>query len=263
MTLKNFFLDIFLGIKKYNFWMTYGINDIKTKYRRTKLGQWWITLSVALFLFIIGGFFKGAFYADFDVYLAYLSVGYISWLFMQDCVNGGCNILIQSKSFLLQKSWPVSIFIFRFIYKEIIIFLHHVILLVPIFLWLGYSPGMSSIVLSLCGLILTIFTAIWVSLFLSIICLKYRDLPLFIQSLMRMAFFATPIIWIDRNIGRIGELMILYNPFTYFIKIIRDPLLGYGFPSEAWIIAIIISITCFFISLTALLITKNKLNYWL
>ena len=129
MTLKNFFLDIFLGIKKYNFWMTYGINDIKTKYRRTKLGQWWITLSVALFLFIIGGFFKGAFYADFDIYLAYLSVGYISWLFMQDCVNGGCNILIQSKSFLLQKSWPISIFIFRFIYREIIILLHHAVLL--------------------------------------------------------------------------------------------------------------------------------------
>ena len=169
MNFKVSFSDISLGIKKFNFWTTYGLNDIKAKYRRTKLGQWWITLSVALFLFIIGGFFKGAFYADFDIYLAYLSVGYISWLFMQDCVNGGCNILIQSKSFLLQKSWPISVFIFRFIYREIIILLHHAVLLIPIFLWLGYLPGMSSIILSLCGLILTMFTAIWVSLFFSII----------------------------------------------------------------------------------------------
>ena len=262
MTLKNFFLDIFLGIKKFNFWKTYGVNDIKSKYRRTKLGQWWITSSVALFLIIIGGFFKETFYDDSHIYLAYLSVGYISWLFMQDCVNGGCNILIQSKSFLLQKSWPISVFIFRFICREIIILLHHVVLLIPIFLFLGYSQGISGIVLSLCGLILTIFTAIWVSLFFSIICLRYLDISLFIKSTMRMIFFATPIIWIDRNFGQIGELMILYNPFAYFIKIIRDPLLGYGFPSEAWIVAIVISISCFFISLTTLSITKNKLNYW-
>ena len=79
---------------------------------------------------------------------------------------------------------------------------------------------------------------------------------------MRNIFFSTPIILIYRNFVQIGELMILYNPFAYFIKIIRDPLLGYGFPSEAWIVAIVISISCFFISLTTLSITKNKLNYW-
>ena len=54
-----------------------------------------------------------------------------------------------------------------------------------------------------------------------------------------------------------------------FLKFARDygitPAynLLYAFPGEAWIIAIVISIICFFISLTALSITKNKLNYWL
>jgi len=261
--IKSALQDISGGIKNYQFWITFGNNDIKSKYRRTKLGQWWITLSVAIFIFVVGGIFGTTFYSEYEFYLVYLSIGYISWLFMQECINVGSSILTQAKPFLLQKNWPKSIFILRLIYREMLILLHHILLLPIIFIWLGFLPGINNIIISLCGLIFTIFTAFWVVLFVSIIGIRYRDFPKLIQSLMRMAFFTTPIIWIDRNIGKFGEIVIIYNPFVYFLKIIRDPLLGHGFPSDAWIVAIIISIFCILISLITLSITKDKLNYWL
>ena len=260
---KNSLLDIVQAIKNYQFWITYGKNDIISNYRRTKLGTWWVTLTVVFFIIVIGGIFRGAFYPNESAYLAYLSIGYISWIFMQDCVTGSCSILIQSKPFMLQKEYPVSLFALRFIYKEIMILLHHVAIIPIVFIWLGYLPSINEMIFGLCGLLFSIFTAFWVSLFLSIICLRYLDLAYLIRSLMRMAFFATPVIWIDKNIGKFGEMISVYNPFGYFLKIIRDPLLGYGFPSDAWFVAIIISIFCIIISLITLSITKNKITYWL
>lgn len=261
--IKSALQDIADGIKNYQFWMTFGSNDITSKYRRTKLGQLWITLSIAIFILVLGVIFGNNFYPENEIYLAHLSVGYISWLFMQDCVNSGSSILTEGKPFLLQKNWPKSIFILRLVYRETLIFLHHIVLLPIIFIWLKILPGINDLIFGLCGLIFTIFTAFWVVLFVSIIGIRYRDFPKVIQSLMRIAFFTTPIIWVDRSIGRLGEILITYNPFVYFLKIIRDPLLGNGFPSDAWIVASIISIFCILISLITLSITKDKLNYWL
>ena len=255
--------DIFVSSKNYEFWVTYGNNDIAAKYRRTKLGQLWITLTIAIFIIVIGGIFRGAFYSEYDIYLAYLSIGYISWIFMHDCIIGSCSVLVQAKPIILQKKILIPNFIFKLIYKELLVLSHHILLLPIIFIWLGYSISISGLIFGICGLILTIFTAFWVSLFLSIVCLRYLDLTPLITSLIRIAFFATPIVWIDSNIGRFGELVIMYNPFGYFLKIIRDPLLGYGFPIDAWIIAVVISVFCALTSIITLSITKDKLSYWL
>lgn len=255
--------DVIDGFKLRQFWMTFGLNDIKAKYRRSKLGQWWITISVAFFITVIGGLYRGIFDADSGNYLAYLAIGYITWLFIQDSVNSGCNILAQAKAFMLQKSWPTSTFVYRLVYKELLVLAHHAILLPPIFLWLGLWPGLSGLFYGFMGLCMTAFTSFWVVFLLAIISLRYRDFPPIAQSLMRMAFFATPIIWIERDLGAFGDLVTLLNPFGYFIKIVRDPLLGMGFPIQAWLIAITISLLMVLISLLTLSLTKNRLSYWL
>ena len=68
----------------------------------------------------------------------------------------------------------------------------------------------------------------WVSFIVAIISLRFRDFPPIIQSIMRLAFFATPIIWIERDLGDFGGLLLLINPFLWFLKIVRDPLIGYS-----------------------------------
>ena len=255
--------DLCLALRGSKFWTTFGLNEVKSKYRRTVLGQWWIIITILIFLCLVGLIFKNNFYYNYDLYFIYLSTGYITWLFLHDCLNGACNIMLQSKQFLLQKKWPIFAFIFKLIYREIIILIHHCVLLVGIYIWFEHSPGIFNVLLSLLGLIFTIFTAVWVCLILSIACLRYNDLVSLIQSFLRIFFFATPIFWIDRQLGDYLELIILFNPFNYYLKIIRDPLLKYDFPYDAWIIAIVITIAISFLSIVVLSFTKKKLNYWL
>ena len=255
--------DVISGARQYQFWVTFGSNDIKAKYRRSKLGQLWITLSVAIFIFVIGGLYRGIFSDDSGTYMAYLAVGYICWLFMQSAVNTGCMAIIQAKPILMQKSWPISTFIYRLVYREILILAHHSVLLPPIFIWLGLWPGLSGILLSLLGLLLLIVTGFWVAMLMAIISLRFRDFPPTVQAITRVAFLATPIIWIDRNLGKFGEWVVLLNPFGYFIRIVRDPLLGSGLLSEVWLIALGISFVTMMITIIAAALTKRHLAYWL
>ena len=255
-------MDIWGGLTRFEFWMTFGMNDIKAKYRRSALGQLWITLSVAVFIVVIGGLYKGIFSSHDGSYLTYLGVGYILWLFISDSLNTGCTALIKAKNFMLQREVPVSTFSFRLIYREFLTTLHHLILLPPIFIWANQWPGFENIAISIIGFTIVIFTTFWAILFLSIVSLRYRDIQPVVTSLVRMAFFATPIIWIERDLGPFGNWVTLFNPFGYFLKVVRNPLLSESVLFLDWIVVLILAFATMFITLITLAISKNKLVYW-
>lgn len=255
--------DVTEGIKNNQFWMTFGMNDIKAKYRRSRLGQWWITLSVAMFIFVIGSLYGGMFHTDDNTYMAYLAVGYVLWLFIQESVNTGVMAIANAKPFMMQKSWPASLFILRTIYRDLLAMLHHAILIPPIFLWLGIWPGLTGLILAALGLALTVITTFFTVLLLAIISSRYRDFPPIVHSMMRLGFFATPIIWVERNLGEFGEWINLSNPFAYFVRIVRDPLLGLGVDGNDWLVALAIMLFTALVTLCVLARTKNQLSYWL
>ncbi len=255
--------DVTAGAGLNEFWMTYGLNDIKAKYRRSKLGQWWITLSVAIFIVVIGGFYRGVFKSDDQAYLLYLALGYILWLFISDTIVSACTILMQAKPFLMQRRWPVSTFVYRLLYRETLILLHHIVILPILYIWLKKLPSLLDILIALLGFGIILFTAFWVALFFSIITLRYRDIPPIIQSLLRMFFFITPIIWVNRDLGEFGTVVANLNPFGYYINIVRTPLLGGVEPASSWYITISLGLLAMAISLTLLANVKTRISYWL
>ena len=127
--MNSLFNDIFLGIKKGYFWITYSLNDIKKKYRRKFLGQSWIIINTLLFILVIYFVFRQFLADKYDNYLIYFSIGYIVWSFMSGCINSSATLFFQSKSFLLNKYWPLSTFVFRLLLREIIIFFHNIIII--------------------------------------------------------------------------------------------------------------------------------------
>lgn len=263
MKQQTVYSDIVEGLRTREFWMTFGMNDVISKYRRSKLGQFWITFSVAVFIFVIGGLYRGAFGGGTENYFAYMAIGYILWQYLSAIVNTSGSVFSGSKAFMMQRRMPFSVFALRFVYREVLVFMHHVILLPIIFIYLKLWPGFANIGLSLLGFAFVVFTSFWVALFIGILSLRYRDLPPIIQSLMRMAFFATPIIWIERTTGRFGEIVTQINPFNYYLRIVRDPLLGKSVSFLDWSLAGLITIAVIVITWFLFAKTKEKLTYWL
>ena len=102
-----------------------------------------------------------------------------------------------------------------------------------------------SALLSLAGLAIIILNGIWVTRLFGILGARYRDLSEVFQAVMRIAFLATPIIWIP-GAGMRGGVMgafLIFNPFYHFIEIVRAPLLGTPIAAMSWgIVAAITSI---------------------
>ncbi len=255
--------DVRQGIYMRHFWMTFGANEIKSKYRRSKLGQFWITLSVGIFIFFIGGLYRQLFNISGSNYFAYLAVGYILWQYISDAVVQGCNAISRSRPFLMQRYYPVSVFVMQLIYKEVLTTAHHVILLPLVFLFIHHTPSLTGFLLCLLGFAIVVYTSFWVALLVAILTLRNRDIPPIAQSLMRVMFFVTPVIWVDRKLDGIGLIIATFNPFKYYISIVRDPLIGNPVHSIDWIICLAISAVVTVISLLTLAWAKRSVTYWL
>ncbi len=64
---------------------------------------------------------------------------------------------------------------------------------------------------------------------------------------MRIAFLATPILWMPGTMGRGGVMgaFLVFNPFYHFIELVRAPLLGNPIAPLSWIVVLAITVAGF------------------
>jgi ABC-2 type transport system permease protein/lipopolysaccharide transport system permease protein len=126
--------------------------------------------------------------------------------------------------------------------STIIAFTHQLLIIVAVFL-IYRVPLHWSALMSLPGLFVLIINGIWVTQLFGILGVRYRDLSEIFQAVMRIAFLATPIVWMPSPSGR-GNIMtkiMAFNPFYHFLEIVRAPLLGQAVSPLSW--AVVISFT--------------------
>ncbi len=257
------FDDVRNGLDRHEFWRTFALDEIVSRYRRSRLGQFWITLSVAFFIFVIGGLYRDLFASNRGTYFAYMAVGYLVWLFVSDIVNKSGAVFMGNKTFILQSSMPFSVYCYRLVLSEIYVFLHHVVILPPIFIYLALWPGIEGLLQAALGLLIVVYSSFWIALIIGILSLRYRDLIPITQSLLRTIFFATPIIWLEKDLGAWGNLINMINPLRYLLTVVRAPLLNQAVGTEIYMVTIVIVLALTLAGLTLLAFARNKIAYWL
>lgn len=262
MTVAVAVRDLRDGLAWHEFWRTFAADEIVSRYRRSRLGQLWITLSVAVFILVIGGLYSEIFDAH-DTYLAYLAVGYIVWSFMADILNKGCTLFTTNQMLLQNAPIPPSALCFRLVLVEIYTFAHHLMILPVVFLWLSFWPSLGGLLQAAVGFLLLVYVAFWVALVLGILAVRFRDLAPIVQSLTRLAFFATPIIWIERDLGRWGDVITAVNPARHFLVTVRSPLIGEAVGLITYAVCIGIAGAVTALGLLLLGRARYRIVYWL
>lgn len=64
--------DYVNGFKKWNLWLYLAYADIRRRYRRTVIGPFWATLSVAIFIASMGVLFSALWHRNMHEYLPFL-----------------------------------------------------------------------------------------------------------------------------------------------------------------------------------------------
>lgn len=239
--------DFAQGMRSWQIWTLMGVSDIRQRYKRSRFGQFWITLSMAVFVGGIGIVFSALFNQSVAEYVPYLAVNYIIWTFMSGVVSDSTTAFVQGTVFLRQENLPKSIFAMRVIVRNLIALAHNLIILPPVFLIFGVVPSWA-ILLAIPGLAMMLVAAFLVTLLCGILCTRFRDLPQIIANLLQLAFFLTPIMWRIDQLGDSGWWVLHLNPFAIFLRIVADPIRGYvpetlDYVSAAVVIGILLAIT--------------------
>src|SRR5215211_7702231 len=83
--------DVLAGIRAWPLWTMLGWNDIRQRYRRSVLGPFWMTISMGVFIMLLGVIYSRIFHLPIDQYLPFLTIGYITWGFISQTTVESCN----------------------------------------------------------------------------------------------------------------------------------------------------------------------------
>jgi lipopolysaccharide transport system permease protein len=241
-------------------WVALASADIRSKYRLSTFGSLWITLTTGAMVLAIGLFYGQFFGQDMHSYLPYFTASYITWSFIASVFGEAATTLIGSGNLIKSSQMPIVFHIMRMMQRNLIIALHNAVVLAAIWPFVQWTLYPSA-VLSLLGLVVLYLFLVGVSAIISIICVRYRDIPPLIQVLVQFLFFLTPIIWYPERIHSYEGILKL-NPVSYMLIVVRDPILGRPVEIQTWLIAIVLA----GISLTAGSLMyvrfRRRIAYW-
>jgi ABC-type polysaccharide/polyol phosphate export permease len=217
-------------------WSTVGWNDIRQRYRRSVLGPLWITLSMGILVGSLGVIYSQVFRMDIKTYLPFLCLGFVVWGFISTSATECCSAFLDSEAIIKQIKLPFSVYILRVVWRNFMVFLHTLVIFIPIALVFGenLTPVMF---LAIPGLILVYLNVLWVGFVLAILSTRYRDVSLIVASLLQLAFFGTPILWPASTIGE-HSLLVQLNPLFHLVEIVRAPLLGEAPQRISWLVSL-------------------------
>ena len=216
--------DLVQGVRARHLWGALGWQDIRRRYRRSVLGPFWLTISMGVFVAALGTLYGALLRVELAVYVPYLALGFIVWTLASSMFTEGCVAFTGAEGIIKQTTQPLSVHMYRIAWRNVIVFFHNAIIFVAVALVFSHWPGWTGL-LALPGLVLVCMNGVWAGLLLGIVSARFRDVPPLVASLMRVAFFLTPIIWMP-GLLRGRALLLEFNPFYHFLELVRAPLLG-------------------------------------
>lgn len=229
------FTDLKAGLFRYELWCLVAWSEVRQRYRRSTLGPFWLTLSMSIMIAGLGIIYARLWHTSVQSYLPYLAVSLVFWSLISTLLLDSCQIFIASAGMIRQLCVPLSLYAYQMLFRNLIIFAHHLMIVLIVLPFCGILYGWKSL-LALPGLLLLILNGLWLSLALGMLCARYRDVPQIMQSLVQILFFLTPIIWNAEQLDGYSFVLQL-NPFYHMLELVRAPLLGQAPVLINWMVA--------------------------
>jgi lipopolysaccharide transport system permease protein len=240
-----------------------GINDIRKRYSRSKMGQFWLTLSLAINIGALSVVWAFLLKMPVKEYLPYLAVGTIFWTYISSCILEGSNLYISNTSYLKDLSIPKLSYLNCLFIRNLVIALHNLLVLIPVYLFCSIPLSIASVSFSILGLVLCSMFLYAIIMFMSLISLRFRDLPNIIASVLQISFYVTPIMWKTEAMPEHVQKYMVFNPFAVFLTICRDPLLNITVPNEYWLVAGTYTIIAWIVAFPFFSKFRARITYWL
>ncbi|MGI6856909.1 ABC transporter permease [Mesorhizobium sp. 1B3] len=250
------------GLALWRVWGMLAVNDIRLRYRRSRLGQFWLTISMAVTIITLAIVYSTIFAISLRDYLPMIAVSLIAWGLIAGICNEGAVAFIEGEAYIRSVPLPKSVFIYRIILRNLITFGHNVIIAPVVMVLLGIVPNWNLLLL-IPAMFLTLLTGACVALILSTLSARFRDLPPIVSSFMQIAFFLSPIMWSAHQLRGQFQILTDWNPFAAFLDIMRNPILGVPPNPSSWWFALGVTAVTFAVAVIFFGRFRSRIAYYL
>lgn len=253
--------DLRDGIHAYPIWTTLAWQDIRQRYRRSVLGPFWITLTMIVTIAGMGPLYGALLNISTDEFVPYLALGIITWGLISTLILDACVAFTGADSIVRSVRLPITLHIFRTVYRNILFFGHNILAYVPVMLFLKIMPRLEWL-MAIPGLLIIVIAAVPLSIILGIFCARFRDMQPIVGSVVQLAFFLTPIFWKPTALGH-RAYVAEYNPLFMFIELVRAPLYGTGLNPSVYIGAGITTVILYLIAIPLFIRFRSRIAFWI
>lgn len=253
--------DWVAAIQMWRLWTALGKEDLSDRYRRTLLGISWVVTSFAVFVFVKVIVFGQMTTVSLAEFAMFVTIGFGLWSFISTTVLDCCSAYTASSNWLMGTAIPYPVFFLQGIYRNWLVFALTLLVMAAALVWqkTTWTPTMFA---ALPGLLVYAITPMWLAAILAPLCARFRDVHHAIQTVMRLLFFVTPIIWIPTQSPWLASIA-QYNVVTHFIEIVRQPLIYDNVPYTSWVIVLLVNGVGMLVGFVTYAMTRHRIAYWL
>ena len=131
-TMARAWRDLREGFGKRELWLHLGWQDIKQRYRRSVLGPFWITIATGATAVAMGLLYSKLFKLELSEHLPYVTMGLIVWNLINASILEGAEVFIANEGLIKQLPTPLSVHVYRLVWRQMILFAHNIIIFVII-----------------------------------------------------------------------------------------------------------------------------------
>jgi lipopolysaccharide transport system permease protein len=250
------------GLGSVRMWAMLAHFDVVSRYRRTAIGPFWQTLTLAIFVGSLGFVYSALFNMEVSTYVPFLTASLLPWLFISTIINEGCTVFVEGEPIIKNTRVPLSMFAFRVTLRNFIVLLHNLPVLVLVLLILG-SPVGWPVLLAPLGLVLILINAPWVVLVLGLLTTRFRDIQQLVAILLQVTFLVTPIMWSPALLGGGRAFIAELNPLHHFLEVFRAPVLGAVPAALSYGVVLITTLVGWTGALALFRRYRSRVAYWL
>lgn len=229
-TTAEAFADLRAGLTRHPIWRELVRRDLLSRTKGANLGTLWLIIAQAIAIGGMGFVYAQLFGMELTTYLPYLATGLITWGFIIALINEAGDIYTYSKGYLTQVRLPLSLFAFRYVARNVVLFLYRSVIIAAVLVACGVGLHLSA-PLALLGVAAIAVCGFFFGSAIGMVTAHYRDVGQLVNSLSVFLFFITPVFWQADRLGA-HRWVADYNPLYHFLTLVRAPLLG--LPVGAW-----------------------------
>ncbi|HLE49167.1 MAG TPA: ABC transporter permease [Patescibacteria group bacterium] len=200
--------------------------EIKARYKKAVFGFLWVILNPILQMVVIGLIFS--YFIKIPNYFLFLFSGLLPWQFFSLSLSKATPSIVYERTLLQKARFPIEAIPLSLILSNFInMIISFVLLIIVLSFW--QKVIFPQILLLIPALLWLLIFTIGLSLLTTSLNVKWRDVSFFIQTVLILWFYATPILYHLSLIPRILHPVFNLNPLTSVFELVHISLINQGF----------------------------------